>query len=126
MTAQRIRSATRDDLRRIHTVRHGTAENRLLDPTLVTDAEVAWYMDAGIFLVSEDADGVRGFTCVNPQTGYVWALFVIDEAQGRGCSMRRCNGCARAGTGRRVCRPVRARKLKATIARRAGNGWAPT
>ena len=27
---------------------------------------------------------MQGFTCVNHQTGYVWALFVIEEAQGRG------------------------------------------
>jgi GNAT superfamily N-acetyltransferase len=27
---------------------------------------------------------MQGFTCANHQTGYVWALFVIDGAQGRG------------------------------------------
>ena len=54
------------------------------DPKLVTDAEVAWYMEHAIFLVSEDEAHLQGFTCVNHQTGYVWALFVIDEAQGRG------------------------------------------
>ena len=79
-----LRSATYADLPRIHEVRRGTAENRLSDPTRVTDAEVAWYMDNAIFLVSEDETHLQGFTCVNHQTGYVWALFVIDEAQGRG------------------------------------------
>jgi GNAT superfamily N-acetyltransferase len=80
----RLRRATRADLPRIHEVRHGTAENRLDNPALVTDAEVAWYMDEAIFLVSEDEAGIQGFACANPQTGYVWALFVIDEAHGRG------------------------------------------
>ena len=56
----------------------------MTDPSLVTDAEVAWYLDEAIFLVSEDEAGVQGFVCANPQTGYVWALFVIDGAQGRG------------------------------------------
>jgi len=84
MSDLRLRPATHADLTRIHEVRHGTAENRLTDPTLVSDAEVAWYMDQAIFLVSEDEVGVQGFTCVNHQTGYVWALFVLDEAQGRG------------------------------------------
>ena len=84
MTELRLRPATRADLPRIHQVRHGTTENRLSNPALVTDAEVAWYMDEAIFLVSEDEAGVQGFTCVNHQTGYVWALFVVDEAQGRG------------------------------------------
>jgi len=78
MHAPRLRPATRADLPRIHAVRHGTAENRLTNPALVTDDEVAWYMDEAIFLVSEDEEGVQGFTCANPQTGYVWALFVID------------------------------------------------
>ncbi len=84
MTPLRLRPAKRADLPRIDEVRHGTAENRLANPALVTTAEVIWYMDHGIFLVSEDAEGVQGFTCVNPQTGYVWALFVIDQAQNRG------------------------------------------
>ena len=56
----------------------------MTDPSRVTDAEVGWYMDEAIFLVSEDEEGVQGFACANPQTGYVWALFVIDAAQGRG------------------------------------------
>jgi GNAT superfamily N-acetyltransferase len=80
----RIRPATRADLPRIYEVRHGTAENRLTDPTLVTDAEVAWYLDEAVFLVCEDETAVQGFICANPQTGYVWALFVIDAAHGRG------------------------------------------
>jgi ribosomal protein S18 acetylase RimI-like enzyme len=88
MSDQRLRPATRTDLPRIHQVRHGTAENRLTNPALVTDAEVDWYMNAAIFLVSEDEAGVQGFVCANHQTGYVWALFVIDAAQGRGHGTR--------------------------------------
>jgi len=84
MTVPRLRPATRADLPRINEVRHGTAENRLSNPALVTDAEVVWYLDQAIFLVSEDEASVQGFICVNHQTGYVWALFVIDGAQGRG------------------------------------------
>ena len=79
-----IRAAAESDLPRIRQVRHGTAENRLTDPSLVTDQEVAWYLKEAIFLVSEDEAGLQGFACANPQTGYVWALFVIDEAHGRG------------------------------------------
>ena len=84
MTPPRSRAATRADLPRIHEVRHGTAENRLTNPALVTNEEIAWYLDHAIFLVSEDSEAVQGFSCVNHQTGYVWALFVIDAAQGRG------------------------------------------
>ena len=80
----RLRAALPDDLPRIHEVRNGTAENPLDDPSLVTPEEVQWYLREGIFLVADDEDGVHGFTCANPQTGYLWALFVIDGRQGRG------------------------------------------
>ena len=80
----RLRPATRLDLPRIDQVRHGTAENRLEDPSRVTPAEVEWYLNEAIFLVSEDDAGIQGFACANHQTGYVWALFVIDSAHGRG------------------------------------------
>jgi GNAT superfamily N-acetyltransferase len=80
----RLRPATTADLPRIWEVRHGTVENRLTDRSLVTDKEVAWYLNEAIFLVSEDDEGVQGFVCTNHQTAYVWALFVIDGAQGHG------------------------------------------
>lgn len=84
MEVPRLRQATKLDLPRISQVRNGTAENRLEDPSLVTPAEVEWYLNEAIFLVSEDDTGIQGFTCANHQTGYVWALFVIDGAQGPG------------------------------------------
>lgn len=84
MANHRLRPASRAVLRRIHEIRHGTAENRLTNPALVTDAEVAWYLDKAVFLVSDDETGIQGFTCANHQTGYVWALFVIDGAQRQG------------------------------------------
>jgi GNAT superfamily N-acetyltransferase len=84
MMHPRLRQARTLDLPRIFEVRHGTAENRLEDPSLVTPAEVEWYLNEAIVLVSEDDAGIQGFTCANHQTGYVWALFVIDGAHGRG------------------------------------------
>jgi GNAT superfamily N-acetyltransferase len=84
MIVLRLRTTTRADLPRIYEIRHGTAENQLTNPALVTEAEVTWYMNEAIFLVAEDDAGVQGFACANQQTGYVWALFVIDAAQGRG------------------------------------------
>jgi hypothetical protein len=57
----RLRQATTLDLPRISEVRHGTAENRLEDPSLVTPAEVDWYLNEAIFLVSEDEAGIQGF-----------------------------------------------------------------
>ncbi len=83
-----VRPATAADLPRIHIVRHGTMENRLLDPTKVTSEEAKWYLDHAIFLVSEDEAGVvQGFTCANHQSGYIWALFVIDGQHRKGHGM---------------------------------------
>jgi len=42
MTKPRLRPAIRADLPRIRQVRHGTAENQLTNPAIVTEAEVAW------------------------------------------------------------------------------------
>ncbi len=127
MTYPCLRAATHADLPRIHEVRHGTAENRLADPALVTDDEVGWYLDHAIFLVSEDANGIQGFTCVNHQTGYVWALFVIDGAQGRG------HGTALLGAAMNRLREAGHRQAFLTTGRgtRAeafylGKGWQPT
>jgi len=79
-----MRPAKLADLPRIREVRGGTTENRLTDTGAVTEPEVRWYLDEGVFLVSQDETDVQGFVCANPQTGYLWALFVIDAAQGRG------------------------------------------
>jgi GNAT superfamily N-acetyltransferase len=76
----RLRQATKLDLPRIHEVRHGIAENRLEDPSLVTPAEVEWYLNEAIFLVSEDDAGIEGFTCANHQTGYGHGTALLNEA----------------------------------------------
>lgn len=80
----RLRPATPSDLPRIHAIRHGVTENVLSDPSKVSDAEVAWYMEQAVFLVSEADGEVTGFTCANHQTGLVWALFIDPEREGRG------------------------------------------
>jgi hypothetical protein len=83
----RLRPATKLDLPRISEVRHGTAENRLDDPSLVTPAEVEWYLNEAIFLVSEDDAGIQGFLCANHQTGYV--LGAVRDRRGSGARSRR-------------------------------------
>lgn len=79
-----IRKATLADQPRIHAIRMGVRENVLSDPSRVTDAEVAWYRDHAIFLVSEADAEIAGFTCANPQTGLIWGLFVDPEHEGQG------------------------------------------
>jgi len=84
MTESRSGAATRGDISRIYEVRHGTAESRLTNATAVTHKKVIWYTDKATFRVSENEMSEHGFTCVNRQTSYVWALFLIDTGQGRG------------------------------------------
>lgn len=80
-----IRPARPEDLSRIAEIRTGVSENRLTDPTQISDQEVFWYLNEGIFLASQDEAGsVQGFACANPLNGFVWALFVIDPAQRKG------------------------------------------
>ncbi|MET3891405.1 ribosomal protein S18 acetylase RimI-like enzyme [Bosea sp. OAE506] len=79
-----IRKATLADQPRIHAIRMGVRENVLSDPSRVTDAEIAWYRDQAIFLVSEGDGEIAGFTCANPQTGLIWALFVDPAHEGKG------------------------------------------
>lgn len=79
-----VRAATEADLPRIHAIRMSVSENVLSDPSKVTAAEVAWYLEQAIFLVAEDGGEVAGFACANHQSGYVWALFVDPAHEGRG------------------------------------------
>lgn len=79
-----LRPATPADLPRIHAIRHGVTENVLSDPSKVSAAEVAWYMDHAVFLVSEAEGEIAGFACANHQNGLVWALFVDPAHEGRG------------------------------------------
>lgn len=79
-----IRQATQADQPRVDAIRHGVTENRLSDPSKVSAAEVDWYREKAIFLVSEEESEVVGFACANHQTSFVWALFVDPAHEGRG------------------------------------------
>jgi N-acetylglutamate synthase-like GNAT family acetyltransferase len=84
MTKYRLRRAVRSDIPRISVIWRGAAENRPRVPASISNAEVAWYIAEGIFLVSEDAIGIQGFACADRQTGYVAGLFVANTVQRRG------------------------------------------
>lgn len=79
-----IRRARAEDQPRISAIRMGVSENVLSDPSKVTQAEVDWYRENGIFLVAEISGEVVGFTCANHQSGLIWALFMDAAHEGRG------------------------------------------
>jgi hypothetical protein len=60
-----VRRATASDLPRINIVRHGTAENRLLDPTKVTSEEVQWYLDHADWVAQVQSGAYREWLSTN-------------------------------------------------------------
>jgi GNAT superfamily N-acetyltransferase len=83
-SARNIRAATHADRGRIRQIRHGVRENRLSDPSRVTEEEVDWYQHEAIFLVAEAEGEVVAFSCANTLNGLIWALFVDPAHEGRG------------------------------------------
>ena len=80
-----IRTATRADLPRIFEIRNSVRENRLTDPSRVTEADAVWFIDNAALWVWEEADGsVTGFSGSDPRDGSIWALFLAPGHEGRG------------------------------------------
>ncbi len=82
-----IREATLHDIPGMQRVRNAVQENRLSDPALVPDADVADYIGRrGRGWVCLDAGRVAGFAIVSLTDHNVWALFVEPgmDRQGRG------------------------------------------
>jgi ribosomal protein S18 acetylase RimI-like enzyme len=65
-------------------IRHAVRENRLSDPSSVTDADCAAFIDrAEIWVWAEDG-AIQGFAAGDPRDGSIWALFVDPAQEGRG------------------------------------------
>jgi ribosomal protein S18 acetylase RimI-like enzyme len=79
-----VRRATASDIPRIKEIRSAVRENRLSDPSRVTDADVAWSIENGPMFVFEEGTVVSGFSAPDPRDGSIWALFVDPEHEGRG------------------------------------------
>jgi GNAT superfamily N-acetyltransferase len=97
-----IRAVTRSDLPRIFEIRDGVRENRLTDPSLVTEADAVWFIDNAALWVWEEADGsVTGFSGSDPRDGSIWALFVAPGHEGKGIGRalldRSCDALREAG-----------------------------
>jgi GNAT superfamily N-acetyltransferase len=80
-----LRRAVEADVPRIREIRDGVRENILSDPSRVTEADIAWFLDHGPIWVWEEANGaVAGFSAGDPRDGWVWALFVAPGYEGKG------------------------------------------
>ena len=74
-----IRRARPDERERITEIRFAVQENRLDDPTLVTDEDHAWFEEHPGIWVWEEGGHILGFSA-----GTIWALFVDPAFERRG------------------------------------------
>lgn len=86
-----FRPAVLSDIPQIQVVRHLVRENRLSDPALVPDEDVAFYItEKGHGWVCETDGQIVGFAIIDLRDKSVWALFVdpefAEQALARNCT----------------------------------------
>jgi GNAT superfamily N-acetyltransferase len=80
-----IRPATHGDIARIYEIRNSVGENRLSDPSRVTEADAIRFIDDTALWVWQEEDGaVTGFAGSDRRDGSIWALFVAPGHDGKG------------------------------------------
>ena len=79
-----IRRAHHDERQRITEIRSAVQENRLADPSLVTDEDYAWFEEHPGILVWEEGGQILGFSAGDTRDGAIWALFVDPASERRG------------------------------------------
>jgi ADP-ribose pyrophosphatase YjhB (NUDIX family)/GNAT superfamily N-acetyltransferase len=83
-SSSHIRRAHLDERDRIREIRFAVGENRLNDPTRVTDADYRWFTEnPGIWVWEEDGL-ILGFSAADTRDGTIWALFIDPDHEGRG------------------------------------------
>ena len=80
-----IRTATLADIPAMHKVRRSVRENRLGDPTRITEDSYRPFIEAGPIWVALGTDEeVIGFSAVDQAAKSIWALFVDPGHEGTG------------------------------------------
>ena len=79
-----MRRAVAADIPRIMEIRHAVSENRLSDPTAVTSAHCAAFIDRSEIWLWCENEAVLGFAAGDTRDGWIWALFVAPGHEGRG------------------------------------------
>ena len=80
----RVRQATEADIPEMMALRLSVRENRLLDPSQVTVEDCRRYVTRGNMWVWDEDGALLGISAANGDTGWIWALFVRPEHEGRG------------------------------------------
>jgi GNAT superfamily N-acetyltransferase len=65
-------------------IRFAVQENRLADPTLVTDEDYAWFEEYPGIWVWDESGQILGFSASDTRDGTIWALFVDPASERRG------------------------------------------
>ena len=85
MNTDSFREAVIEDIAVIQTIRNAVRENRLSDPSRVTDNDVQEYiLDRGKGWVYEHDGHIVGFAIGDLQDANIWALFILPEFEGIG------------------------------------------
>src|SRR5215475_14597897 len=79
-----IRRARFEERDRISEIRSAVHENKLGDPTAVTDAHYAWFTEHPGIWVWEEGGRILGFSAGDTRDGTIWALFVDPAHHRRG------------------------------------------
>jgi len=96
-----IRLAREADIPEIVELRSGVRENRLSDPSRVTPDDLRRFIREGEIWVWVEDGRILGFSAGDERDGWIFALFVRPESEGRGIGrallLRACDSLRRAG-----------------------------
>ena len=79
-----IRRARIEERDRLREIRAAVRENRLGDPSRITDDDYAWFTEQPGIWVWEEDGAILGFSAGDTRDGTVWALFVAPGHERRG------------------------------------------
>ena len=65
-------------------IRGSVRENRLSDPSRVTNADYEWHIAYGPIHIWEESGVIAGLSASDPRDGSIWGLFVDPVYEGRG------------------------------------------
>src|SRR5690348_12204788 len=124
-----IRRAIQGDVARIMEIRHSVRENRLSDPNLLTGKDCAEFIERSEIWVWEEDGIVQAFAAGDIRDGWIWALFVAPEYEGRGIGKAllsmACETLRMRGIPLRISVPLRVRAPNGFTRKMAGC-WSAT
>lgn len=98
-----IRAGETADIPALMALRESVAENRLSDPLSVGAEQYRSFIARGDLFVWDEGGPILGFSAGDRDNGWIWALFVRPDCEGRGIGQAllaaACDTLRRAGFG---------------------------